>query len=200
MASSNESVLVFDLGGVLFDFRGAELIARLARKTLTPAQVRESWVPLVRAFEVGGCSAREFAEQSVAEYELELGAEAFIDAFRVAAAGFYEGALDLIAQLRARHRVVTLSNTNDVQWPEVLAHLANGDPFHAHYPSHLSGFHKPDPRAYQAVVHAHEASLRFYFFDDRAENIAAAAQLGWQATLVRGITETRQACSDLRLL
>lgn len=153
----------------------------------------------MRAFEVGGCSAREFAEQAVAEYQLDIKADEFIDAFRVAAAGFYDGALDLLAQLRSRHRVVSLSNTNDVQWPEVLAHLASDDPFHAHHPSHLSGFHKPDPRAYQAVVNAHAAGSRFYFFDDRVENVSAAAQLGWQATLVRGITEARQACSDLRL-
>ena len=188
------------MGGVLFDFRGADLIARLARKAQTPAQVRESWVPLGRAFEVGGCSAREFAEQAVAEYQLDIEGDAFIDAFRAAAAGFYEGALGLIAQLGTRHRVVSLSNTNDVQWPEVLAHLAGGDPFHAHHPSHLSGFHKPDPRAYQAVVSAHGASSHFSFFDDRADNVRAAAGLGWQAMLVRGIDETRQACNDLRLL
>lgn len=199
-ASHCDLVLVFDMGGVLFDFQGAGLIARSSRRAQTPEHVRTTWVPLVRSFEVGACSEAEFAERAVAEYELTLQPAAFIAAFRAAAVGFYDGALALIRELRDRHRVVSLSNTNAVQWPEVLAQLGPIDPFHAHYPSHVSGFHKPDPRAYQAVARAHVASSLFYFFDDRPDNVAAAAQLGWETKLVRGIAETAQACTDFGLL
>lgn len=151
-ASGSPVVLVFDLGGVLFDFQGAALIASHSRRGLSPAEVRQSWVPLVRSFEIGECSEAEFAEAAVRTYELTLAPRAFLVAFRDAAAGFYQGALSLVAALRQNYRVVSLSNTNRVQWPAVLAALTSGDPFHAHHPSHLSGFHKPDRRAYDAVA------------------------------------------------
>jgi FMN phosphatase YigB (HAD superfamily) len=96
--------------------------------------------------------------------------------------------------------MLSLSNTNAVQWPAVLAGLGAADPFHAHHPSHLSGFHKPDPRAFAAIAQQHAAPSRCYFFDDRAENVDAARRFGWQARRVRGIGETRQACAELGLL
>jgi len=55
-----------------------------------------------------------------------------------------EGALKLLRELAQRQRLFSLSNTNCVQWPKVLEDLGAQDPFHAHYPSHVSGFHKPD--------------------------------------------------------
>jgi len=193
-------VLVFDLGGVLFDFQGAALIARHSRRPLLPEAVRQSWVPLVRSFETGACSEREFAQMAVETYALSLDPTSFLIAFREAAVGFYEGALALVSALGRRYRVVSLSNTNEVQWPAVLAELAGSDPFHAHHPSHLSGFHKPDPRAYQAVLREYAPDARFYFFDDRAENVATARALGWRAREVRGVAEARVACTEFGLL
>ena len=198
--ANHSLVLVFDLGGVLSDFRGAELIARTSKRPLTLQEVRETWLPLVRDFEVGACSEAQFADRVVSAYELTLDSAAFIAAFREAAAGFYEGALTLIGQLRDRYRVISLSNTNGVQWPEVRGHLAEYDPFHAHFPSHVSGYHKPDSRAYEAVSSVHDAGSRFCFFDDRSDNVAAAKQHGWDARLVRGVGDARQACVELGLL
>jgi HAD superfamily hydrolase (TIGR01509 family) len=193
------SVLVFDMGGVLYDFQGAELIVRVSRRPLRKEEVRASWVPLVRRFETGACGEGEFAASVVDAYGLEMEPAVFVTAFRTAAIGFYDGALSLIELLRRRYRVLSLSNTNPVQWPEVLAALGPGDPFHAHYPSHLSGFHKPDARAYEAIASGHPKA-DFFFFDDRADNVAAATELGWRARQVRGVAETRRACLELGLL
>jgi glucose-1-phosphatase len=194
------AVIVFDLGGVLYDFQGARLIAQASRLELEPEQVRESWVPLVRRFETGSGSEMEFASTVVLTYDLELDATAFIAAFRAAAVGFYDGALDLIGRLRERYMVLSLSNTNAVQWPVVLSGMGAEDPFHAHHPSHISGFHKPDPRAFQAIARDYDPTSRFYFFDDRAENVNAAAALGWHARHVRGVAAARGACVELGLL
>jgi putative hydrolase of the HAD superfamily len=194
------TVIVFDLGGVLYDFQGARLIVQSSRRPLALEEVRESWVPLVRRFETGACSELEFAASVVLTYDLGLDTAAFLAAFRSAAVGFYDGALDLVGQLRKRHTVLSLSNTNAVQWPVVLGGLGAEDPFHAHYPSHRSGFHKPDLRAFQAIAHDYDPTSRFYFFDDRAENVSAAAALGWHARHVRGVAEARGACVNLGLL
>jgi len=200
MGKHSTEVLVFDLGGVLFDFQGARLILQASRRQLELEEVRESWVPLIRRFETGACSEAEFAAAVVHSYDLELDTAAFIAAFRAAAVGWYEGALSLIGQLGERYTVLSLSNTNAVQWPVVVAGIGASDPFHAHHPSHQSGFHKPDPRAFEVIARDYSRESRFYFFDDRVDNVNAAAALGWQARHVRGIGEARQACEELGLL
>jgi putative hydrolase of the HAD superfamily len=194
------SVLVFDMGGVLYDFQGARLIAQASRRRLEHEEVRESWVPLVRRFETGNTSEAEFAADVVRTYDLELEPSAFVLAFRAAAVGFYDGALRLVGRLRERHTVLSLSNTNAVQWPVVLEGLGTEDPFHAHHPSHLSGFHKPDLRAFEVIARDHGATSRYYFFDDRAENVAAAATIGWHTRRVRGVEEAHRACLEFGLL
>jgi FMN phosphatase YigB (HAD superfamily) len=162
MASASVSVIVFDMGGVLYDFQGDRLIAESSRRARRwrREEVQDTWVPLVRGFETGACSEAEFAAEVVSTYDLNLDAAAFLRAFRAAAVGYYEGALELVRQTASRHRVVSLSNTNAVQWPEVLAGLGDSDPFHSHHPSHLSGFHKPDRRAFEALANAHDPRAR----------------------------------------
>jgi len=196
------SVVVFDMGGVLYDFQGDRLIAQTSRRSRRwrSEEVQEIWVPLVRAFETGACSEVEFAALVVSRYDLKLDVPDFLRAFRAAAVGFYDGALELLRELEGEHRLVSLSNTNAVQWPEVLSGLGDEDPFHAHYPSHQSGFHKPDRGAFDAIARDHAPGTRFFFFDDRALNVAAAVALGWQGRRVRGVSEARQACVELGLL
>lgn len=196
------SVVVFDMGGVLYDFQGDRLIASTSRRARRwrSEEVQATWLPLVHGFETGACSEAAFAQAVVDAYDLELDAPAFLLAFRKAAVGFYDGAMSLLRELRQSHRLVSLSNTNPVQWPEALAGLAANDPFHAHFPSHLSGFHKPDRRAFEGVATSYAEGTRFCFLDDRTLNVSAAAALGWGARRVRGVAEARRACLELGLL
>jgi len=195
-------VLVFDMGGVLYDFRGDQLIAEHSRRKRRwrREEVQERWPELAHGFETGACSEAIFAEAIVRYYELELSPAQFLIAFRAAAAGFYDGALDLLSELCALHPLLSLSNTNAVQWPKLLEDLGVADPFQAHHPSHVSGFHKPDRRAFEALADSLAPDAECYFFDDRAQNAKAAAEFGWHARRVRGIEGVRRACLELGLL
>ncbi|HEY3256144.1 MAG TPA: hypothetical protein VGJ91_19425, partial [Polyangiaceae bacterium] len=73
-------------------------------------------------------------------------------------------------------------------------------PFHAHQPSHVSGFHKPDPRAFEAISAVLAPGAEVHFFDDRSENVNAATRFGWRARRVRGVAEARAACQMAGLL
>jgi len=202
MSKGSASVIVFDMGGVLYDFQGDRLIARTSRRLRRwrSEEVQAHWAELARPFETGSSSEMDFAESVVQRYDLTLGPSEFLVEFHSAAVGFYEGALSLVAELRERHRVLSLSNTNPTQWPKVLADLGPNDPFHAHHPSHQSGFHKPDPRAFQALSATLGADTVRHFFDDRSENVAAANAFGWRAERVRGVAEARVACQRAGLL
>jgi len=51
----SRAVVVFDMGGVLYDFQGARLIARTSRRPRRwrSEEVRAHWPQLVRGFETG---------------------------------------------------------------------------------------------------------------------------------------------------
>jgi HAD superfamily hydrolase (TIGR01509 family) len=192
-------VLVFDMGGVLYDFQGDRLIAEHSRRKRRwrSEEVQQFWSGLARDFETGAATDVAFAEAVVHHYDLTLAPSEFLLAFRAAAAGFYPGAIELLAELRAEQRVVSLSNTNAVQWAKLLEDLGAPDPFHAHCPSHLSGFHKPDPRAFAALTATlGDAGSEYYFLDDRTPNVSAAREFGWRAQRVRGVAEARSACVE----
>lgn len=202
MDSGSASVIVFDMGGVLYDFQGARLIARTSRRPRRwrREEVQAHWPELSLGFETGRTSDADFAEAVVQRFDLTLAPNEFLVEFQRAAVGFFDGALRLVEELRERHRVLSLSNTNPAQWPKVLADLGARDPFHAHHPSHLSGYHKPDPRAFQAISSVRAAGAQCYFFDDRSENVNAANQFGWRAERVCGVSEARSACQRAGLL
>jgi len=162
--------------------------------------VQAYWPALARAFETGCATEDDFAATVIERFELSLAPVEFLTEFQRAAVGFLDGALRLVAEIRVRHRVLSLSNTNPVQWRKVLADLGARDPFHDHHPSHLTGFHKPDPRVYELVSQRIAAPGPIHFFDDRLENVRAAQLFGWQAQRVRGVAEARAACARAGLL
>jgi glucose-1-phosphatase len=97
---------------------------------------------------------------------------------------------------RAGLATACLSNTNDTHWAKLLHHDGErplpGEPHYptvkrlrAHYASHLLGHTKPGPGIYRAFEKATGcAGARILFFDDLAENIAAARKLDWRAELI----------------
>src|SRR6188768_389036 len=122
---SSTSVVVFDMGGVLYDFQGDRLIARSSRRPRRwrREEVQALWPPLARGFETGVQSEADFALAVVSRFDLSLTPGEFLSEFQRAAVGFYEDALSLVAELRERHRVFSLSNTNPVQWAKLLGDL-----------------------------------------------------------------------------
>lgn len=195
------TVGVFDVGGVLYEFAGRRL---LEEHSALPGELKDSrlaeWasLPFVRAFETGHGTVEAFAESVVQYYRLRVDAAAFVAAFQRAAVGFYPGAIRLVTASRFDHKI-TLSNTNPLQWPRVLSDLPQRDPFDLHFPSHLTGHHKPSPAAYQRVLAAF-SDAECTFFDDRAANVEAASRAGMRAYLVSGPDELASRLSEIGVL
>ena len=117
----------------------------------------------------------------------------------------YDGASELIDDLHAIDGLTTalLSNTNEMHW---ASHLpgADGSPprfptagrLHLRFGSHLWGLAKPE----RAIFERFERETGFggaeiLFFDDRAENVLAARELGWVAEVV---DHARDPVADMR--
>ncbi|HEY0469974.1 MAG TPA: hypothetical protein VGC79_37565, partial [Polyangiaceae bacterium] len=72
MGTDRASIIVFDMGGVLYDFQGARLIARSSRRARRwrLEEVQAHWPKLSHGFETGSASEAEFAEAVVERYQL----------------------------------------------------------------------------------------------------------------------------------
>jgi FMN phosphatase YigB (HAD superfamily) len=103
-----------------------------------------------------------------------------------------------------------LSNTNHAHWTRIIHHDGvrelPGLPEYptvrrlgCHFASHLLAMAKPDPAIYEAFERATGTSgSSILFFDDRAENVAAARSRGWRAEPIDAQSET--AAQITRLL
>jgi len=206
-------LVCFDLGGVLvrtctvwsdlcraarLEVRGgsAGALAEQARRQIGEAQMlgslsTEQWVEAMHRALDGLYSAEEIT--------------ALHDAVLI---GEYPGVGALIDDLhRAGVATACLSNTSSPHWVKMLHHDGvdplPGDALYpgvrslgSHHASHLMRLLKPSPSIYRAFEKATGYSgAQILFFDDLAENIAAAREVGWRAET---IDPTRPTDEQLR--
>ncbi|HEX7069687.1 MAG TPA: HAD family phosphatase [Rhodothermales bacterium] len=179
MTNARQSVLLFDLGGVLIESVMFSELKRLMNTDRSEAELIDIWLrnPLTRRFELGRCPPEEFSRSVVREFGVNLDPAEFLASFSTWPKGFYDGAVGLLADLRSQHTVCCLSNSNEVHWTSSLtAH------FDRAFSSHLIGCIKPDPEAFAYVLSEIDVPAeRVHFFDDAPVNVEAARRLGLNA-------------------
>jgi putative hydrolase of the HAD superfamily len=189
----SDRVVLFDLGGVLVENTGEQGLSSLLPYQLSREEIWARWLAsdAVRRFERGQISPEAFAARFIEEWRLEVGPAAFMEAFVAWPRGLFDGAAALVRNLRAQHRVACLSNTNALHWARLpeLPEL-----FDSSFASHLTGFLKPDPEAFEHVLH--ELDVRadaVCFVDDLLQNVEAARKVGIRAVQVRTFAEVEPA-------
>lgn len=183
---------IFDLGNVIVDIDFNRVLGAWSDFSRVPlATLKQSFV-MGEAFhqhERGEISDEVFAEKLCHEMELPLSYEQFSHGWQ---AIFVAQRPEVIAIMRALreqgHRVVVLSNTNRLHttfWPDEYPEIRGAaDKI---YLSQEMGMRKPEARIYQAVLQAEGFSASdAVFFDDNADNIEGANQLGITSILVTG--------------
>jgi putative hydrolase of the HAD superfamily len=189
-------VVLFDLGGVLVELSGVPAMLGWLGNRVLPEELWRMWLtsPAVRAFETGEITPGVFADRVIAEMQLPVTSDKFLDAFTRWPRGLFDGALDLLAALPPRYTRATLSNSNVLHWPRMMQEMALADAFNHHFASHLTGKIKPDDHAYRHVLDTLRCvAEEVLFLDDNELNVAAAKRMGINGVVVRGITETKQA-------
>lgn len=174
--------LVFDLGGVLFDFHGVAGVSRLAG--LTPDAAHQAFVtsPAVHAFETGQIEAAEFATRFAGELGISLNADDMLAAFASWEAGPKPGAIEMLATLRDQGPIACLTNNNPVHWGRLSARDDVQNLFDRCYTSHEIGLHKPDPRIFAHVAADLDVPARaITYFDDRLDIVESASAFGFTA-------------------
>ena len=98
----------------------------------------------------------------------------------------------LLASLRARHRMILLSNTNDMHFTIAERRYPLLRHFDEYILSYKVGVMKPEPRIYrQAIAAAGCSAGECFFVDDLPENVEAARREGIDAALFTSLDQLR---------
>ena len=204
-------LVCFDLGGVVVRTcasprEGCTRAGVRYRPEIQSPEVRARMSPAEVAYELGQCSTSEyFARAETALWERQSASEISLvhDAWII---GEYQGIDRLVGVIRAAGvETACLSNTNERHWELMTAQPLTYPAFAAlgqRHASHLLGLAKPDLAVYRAFEKLSGVPPdMIVFFDDRAENVAAARSAGWHAECIdpRGDTAA-QAATVLRRL
>jgi glucose-1-phosphatase len=196
-------VVLFDVGGVLVQLSGIEIMLDWLGNTMTADEMWLRWLrsPAVREFETGQIDAGEFAFRAIREFEITVTPQQFLESFVSWPTGLYPGTLEMLAQIPNSYQRAILSNTNVLHWPRVLGDMKLDGVFDSHFVSHLTGRIKPDADAFEHVVTSLGClPAQVLFLDDNLLNIEAAKNVGMHAMRVQGPTEAQRVLADFGIL
>jgi glucose-1-phosphatase len=178
-----------DFGNVIAFFDHQRAVAKLSRYTDLPAHELTLALyggVLEEDYECGRTTTAEYIRLATRDGRLTCTPDefeaAFVDIFTP-----NPEVCALIPKLKARHRLVLASNTNDAhyrkyteQFADVLAH------FDERCPSHQVGHRKPHREYFEHCQrHADAAPHECLFIDDYPSNIEAAKAFGWTCVAYR---------------
>ncbi len=183
---------IFDLGNVIVDIDFNRVMGVWSDYSRVPlANLQKSFV-MGEAFqrhERGQISDEEFAAAVCEEMGMALSFDQFSAGWQAIFVGLRPEVIAVMNKLREQgHRVVVLSNTNRLHtyfWPSEYPQIAEAaDKI---YLSQEMGMRKPDIEIYQKLLETEGFSAsEAVFFDDNADNIKGAQQLGITSILVTG--------------
>lgn len=192
------SGILFDLGGVLVALDGMPALASMLKVAPLHETVHAFWMssPAVQEHESGKISAAQFAERVVADLNLAVGPNEFLEVFMQWPTNIHPGVAELIGEIASSYRIAALSNTSAVHWQRLLE-MGLGDLLTERYLSHEIGHLKPTPGAYLAALSGMNlAAEEVLFLDDGPANVDAARVLGMHAHVARGPAEARSVLAD----
>lgn len=202
MAELDVDVVLFDLGGVLFDFAGVDAMGSLTAID-DGEELWRRWLgcPWVRAFERGDCSVGDFATGVVGEWGLPIAPDEFIDSFRSWLRGPLDGAEELVRRTRRSVRVGCLSNTNALHWHDFVRRWGLLESFDVRFVSFQMGCVKPDREIFDRVAEALSVPRdRVLFLDDNTINVEGATAAGFHAVRAVGVDGARAHLAALGIV
>jgi len=192
MANTIKGIL-FDVGGVLVALDGVPSLAGWLGIEPHHETLHARWMaaPSVVAHETGRIGPEQFAAGVVADLELPVTADVFLQDFCSWPKRALPGALELLEEIPRTYRVAALSNTSAVHWDRIKA-TGVVTRFEQVYLSHQIGYLKPAKEAFLVALRGMALSpSEVLFLDDGQGNVDAASALGLQAHLAKGPQQAR---------
>ncbi|MBX2880170.1 MAG: HAD family phosphatase [Granulosicoccus sp.] len=197
---NKNTILLFDLGGVLIELGGQPLRNEWLTTDDSADESWNKWLTsdVARDFETGRISAADFSRRIVTEMQLLISPEAFLEHFTRWPVGLYPGVLELLNRLQQNYTLALFSNSNELHWPRKMGEMQLQGKFQHYFASHRMGLAKPDAAAFNTVISTLQVPAETVFFmDDNQLNIDAARGAGMMAELTKGFEQVIQ-CLDAR--
>jgi len=198
----NYRAIIFDCGGVLFDFSPDKVFDHWAQVSGIDADVlkhRFIFGETYRQFERGEIDAASFRKQTLNMLELNIINDDFDNGWNSLYGDLVPGIEQLLQDLKKHYRLVALTNTNEIhtkKWRILCAPLVCY--FEKVFSSHEIHARKPEPKAYETVLKYLALEPEdVIFLDDNPEYARAASRMN-----ITGIhvTSFRQMVEELKNL
>jgi HAD superfamily hydrolase (TIGR01509 family) len=177
--------ILFDLGNVIIPFdvkRAYARMAELCECTAEEVAARIRSTGLVGPFEKGEIEAEPFVRELSAALKLDLTHQEFCDWWNGVFLNETLVSEGLLEDLRSRHRLLALSNTNAIHFAMVKEAYPLLRHFDGYVLSYEVGAAKPESKIYQeAIARAQCGPEECFFTDDLAVNVEAARAHGMDA-------------------
>lgn len=203
MSQNTFDVLLFDFGGVLIRNSGVVTMMKWTGSQWSLNDLWQRWLASesVRRFETGRIGPAEFSEAMVHEFNLPVPSETFLNEFVKWSIELFPGVIPLLKHLGSTFQLASLSNTNPLHWEIARTEMNLTGLFDYNFPSHETGFIKPDRQSFENVAHSVSCPPeRILFFDDIPFNVESARQTGMSSFQVSGIDEVVGRLKELKIL
>jgi len=193
-------LVMFDLGGVVVDVESDRLVQQVAMllgRSFEEVQEQVYHHDLLLPFELGQISPEAYYEGLKGRLRLSWTYEQFVRAWNDI---FLENrdVTRLMERLRARHKLMALSNTNSLHLTYIKGAFPSLGVFDDWVASCDVGCRKPDPQIYHmALQRANVTAEATVYIDDRPEMVEAGRAVG--LTAIR-FEDDRQLERELRAL
>lgn len=172
-------LVLFDLGGVIVDWRGIAELAAISGVSVPEAAAKFSSSQTSLAYERGEISDDEFSDHMIAMFNLPYTRAQFKLQWRMWVGEAFDGVIDIIKELRKHFKTACLSNTNQMHWEHLLGYLPIESMFDYIFASHQIGAVKPTAQSFEIVMQRTGFEAKdIIFFDDTQANVDAAKALG----------------------
>ncbi len=197
------SLILFDLGGVLFEFRHVEIFSGMRSTPLSTGEMDDFWMrsSCAERIATGRCTPDEFAADAIEELGLEVSSSQFLSEFSRSLRGFLPLGEELLRSLNGRVRLACFSNTNEVEARRLRSEFEVERHFESCFFSNEIGRRKPKSEAYREVVRALGISeSAILFLDDTAACVDGARAIGIRSEIARGPEQARDVLRRIGVL
>ncbi|UCG29803.1 MAG: HAD family phosphatase [candidate division WOR-3 bacterium] len=174
--------IIFDCGGVIFDFSPTNVFKHWAVKSGKDANSLEhkfEFSETYDKFERGEIHASLFRKHTLKMLGIEIDDEDFDNGWNCLYGDIVPGIEKLLRDLKQHYRLVALTNTNEIharRWRVVCAPLLHH--FEKVFSSHKIHARKPERKAYEIVLeYLNLAPDEVIFLDDNPQFVRAAADM-----------------------
>ena len=182
-------IVLFDLGGVLFEYNGSLDLAKMRQAPFADFELSRFWLESQWAADLATerCSPHDFARGAIGELELIATPDEFLALFSTWLRGYMPRARALLERVRGRARLACLSNTNEIDAARFRTEFKIEQLFDECFFSNEMGLRKPDGDVFAYVLDALGiAPADVLFLDDTPECVEGARRSGIRAEVALG--------------